>query len=303
MIEKNSGRREDILLNVILLLYIASVWAFTFIFVKVEEQTVPPIIIMAGRAIIAFFCLLIASLILKKDLLGHKKHIGIFIVFSVLGIVGLWVVLSLGQEYIAAGLASVMVTTVPLLTFIILVFVMRAERFNVIGLGGLLAGALGIVLVISIKEILSGSSTIEGFVLIGSGFIMFAVNGILVGKWAKGIDPVITTTYILGIGGVMLLAIAYIFESPLKFPLTLENVWSEIALGVVCTASGYFGYYYLIHKAGAYFSSFIFYFLPVFGLLAGYLLLHEMVTITQVLGVLLIFAGVYVINWEKLKKG
>jgi drug/metabolite transporter (DMT)-like permease len=289
--------------HVVLLLYIACVWAFTFIFVKIEEQTVPPIIIMAGRALIAFFCLFMASIILKKDLRGHIKHIGIFIVFSILGIVGLWVVLSLGQEYIAAGLASVMVTAVPLLTFIILVFVMRTERFSLIGVGGLLMGALGIVLVISIKEILAGGSTLEGFLLIGSGFVMFAINGILVGKWAKGIDPVITTTYILGIGSVMLLALSYIFESPLKFPLTKENILSEIALGVICTASGYFGYYYLIHKAGTYFSSFIFYFIPVFGLLAGYLILDEMVTMTQVLGVLLIFAGVYVINWEKFKKG
>jgi drug/metabolite transporter (DMT)-like permease len=289
--------------HVVLLLYIACVWAFTFIFVKIEEQTVPPIIIMAGRALIAFFCLFMASIILKKDLRGHIKHIGIFIVFSILGIVGLWVVLSLGQEYIAAGLASVMVTAVPLLTFIILVFVMRTERFSLIGVGGLLMGTLGIVLVISIKEILAGGSTLEGFLLIGSGFVMFAINGILVGKWAKGIDPVITTTYILGIGSVMLLALSYIFESPLKFPLTKENILSEIALGVICTASGYFGYYYLIHKAGTYFSSFIFYFIPVFGLLAGYLILDEMVTMTQVLGVLLIFAGVYVINWEKFKKG
>jgi drug/metabolite transporter (DMT)-like permease len=289
--------------HVVLLLYIACVWAFTFIFVKIEEQTVPPIIIMAGRALIAFFCLFMASIILKKDLRGHIKHIGIFIVFSILGIVGLWVVLSLGQEYIAAGLASVMVTAVPLLTFIILVFVMRTERFSLIGVGGLLMGALGIVLVISIKEILAGGSTLEGFLLIGSGFVMFAINGILVGKWAKGIDPVITTTYILGIGSAILLALSYIFESPLKFPLTKENIWSEIALGVICTASGYFGYYYLIHKAGTYFSSFIFYFIPVFGLIAGYLVLDEMVTMTQVLGVLLIFAGVYVINWEKFKKG
>lgn len=287
--------------HVILLLYIACVWAFTFIFVKIEEATVPPITIMAGRALIAFFCLFIVSVILKKDLRGHLKHMGKFLVFALLAIVGLWVTLSIGQEYIAAGLASVMVTTVPLLTFIILVFFLRDEKFSLIGLGGLLMGAIGIVLVISVKEIMAGGSTLEGFLLIGAGFVMFAVNGILVGKWAKGIDPVITTTYILGIGSVILLALAYIFESPLTFPLTGKNIWSEIALGVICTASGYFGYFYLIHKAGTYFASFIFYFLPVFGLLAGYLLLHEMVSMMQILGVLLIIIGVYIINWEKAR--
>lgn len=288
------------LFNVILLLYIACVWAFTFIFVKVEEVAhVGPLTIIAGRAIIAFLCLFIASLILKKDLLGNFKHIGKFFVFTLLGIVGLWVTLSEGQEYINAGLASVMVTTVPLLTFIILVFVLRDEKFSWVGVGGLVLGFIGIVLVVELKNILAGGTTAGGFLLIGSGFVMFAVSGILIGRWARNIDPVVSTTYLLGLGGIILLALAYIFESPLTFPITKKNVLSELGLGILSTASGYFGYYYLLHKAGTYFSTFIFYFIPVFGLLAGYLVLGEMVNMTQILGVLLIIGGVYVINWEK----
>ena len=288
--------------NVILLLYIAAVWAFTFIFIKIEEVAhVGPLTIIAGRAIIAFICLFIASLILKKDLLGHFKHIGKFLVFTLLGIVGLWVTLAEGQEYINAGLASVMVTTVPLLTFIILVFVLRDERFSWIGVGGLILGVIGIVLVVELKNILAGGTTLGGFLLIGSGFVMFAVSGVLIGRWAKGIDPVITTTYLLGLGGIILFALAYIVESPLRFPLTEKNIWSELGLGVISTASGYFGYYYLIHKAGTYFSTFIFYFIPVFGLVAGYFVLGEMVALTQILGVLLIIGGVYIVNWEKVR--
>ncbi len=288
------------LFNVILLLYIACVWAFTFIFVKVEEvANVGPLTIIAGRAIIAFLCLFIASLILKKDLLGNFKHIGKFLIFTLLGIVGLWVTLSEGQEYINAGLASVMVTTVPLLTFIILVFVLRDERFSWVGVGGLVLGFIGIVLVVELKNILAGGTTAGGFLLIGSGFVMFAVSGILIGRWARNIDPVVSTTYLLGLGGIILLALAYIFESPLTFPITKKNVLSELGLGILSTASGYFGYYYLLHKAGTYFSTFIFYFIPVFGLLAGYLVLGEMVNMSQILGVLLIISGVYVINWEK----
>ena len=290
--------------HVILLLYIAAVWAFTFIFVKVEEVAhVGPITIIAGRAIIAFLCLFIVSLILKKDLLGNIKDLWKFLVFTLLGIVGLWVTLAEGQEFIAAGLASVMVTTVPLLTFIILVFVLRDEKFSWIGVGGLLLGVIGIVLVVELKNILAGGTTLGGFLLIGSGFVIFAVCGVLIGRWAKNIDPVITTTYLLGLGGIMLLALAYIFESPIAFPLTKKNVLSELGLGIISTASGYFGYYYLIHKAGTYFSTFIFYFIPVFGLLAGYLVLGEMVAMTQILGVLLIIAGVYIVNWEKVRKG
>jgi len=78
---------------------------------------------------------------------------------------------------------------------------------------------------------------------------------------------------------------------------------SELALGVICTASGYFGYYYIIHRAGVFFSSITFYFIPVFGVVAGMLILGEKVTVSQVIGIIVVFSGVYLINREKFKKG
>ena len=290
------------LTNFALVLYIAFVWAFTFIFLKMEEADVPPITIMAGRSIIGFVCLFAVSLITKKDLIGHFKHIGIFLVFAILGIVTLWLGLAFGQEYVSAGIASVMVTITPLITFVILVFMLREEKFSIVGLIGLLIGVVGIALVVGIDNILSGGATLKGVLLIGGGFAFFGINGVLVGKWAKGIDPVITSTYYLLLAGIILTVLAFVFESPEKIPWTVDNILEELAIGVICTASGYFGYYYLIHRAGAFFSSLIFYFIPIFGMLAGFLLLSEKADISQVVGVATIIVGVYLINREKFKK-
>jgi drug/metabolite transporter (DMT)-like permease len=268
-----------------------------------EEANVPPITIMAGRAIIAFVCLLLVALITKKDLIEHFKHIGKFLVFAILGIVVLWLGLAFGQEYVTAGIGSVMVTITPLLTYIIIVLILKEEKFSISGLVGLLVGVAGIVLVVGVENIIQGGATLKGVLLIGGGFMFFAINGVLVGKWAKHIDPVITSTYYLLIAGIILTALAFIIESPETVPWTVDNYLEELAIGVICTASGYFGYYYLIHKAGAFFSSLIFYFIPIFGMLAGFLLLHEKVLISQVIGVALIIAGVYLVNRAKLIKG
>jgi len=240
---------------------------------------------------------------MRKDLRGHVRYIGTFLIFAILGITVLWIGLGFGQEYVTAGLASVMVTTVPLLTFVILVFILRQERFSVLGLVGFIIGIAGIALVIGINNILEGGSTVKGVLMIGGGFVFFAVNGILVGKMAKGIDPVITTAYFLALASVILWALAFIFESPLQVPWTKDNFLSELALGVICTASGYFGYYYIIHRAGVYFSSLIFYFIPIFGLLSSFLILKEKVAISQMIGVAVVLIGVYLINREKFKKG
>ena len=223
--------------------------------------------------------------------------------FAILGIVTLWLGLGFGQEDVSAAIGSVMVTITPLITFVILVLMLREEKFSIVGLIGLLIGVVGIALVVGIDNILSGGATLKGVLLIGGGFLFFAINGVLVGKWAKGIDPVITSTYYLLLAGIILTVLAFVFESPENIPWTVDNILEELAIGVICTASGYFGYYYLIHKAGAFFSSLIFYFIPIFGMLAGFVVLKEKVTLSQVLGVLTILIGVYLINREKFHKG
>lgn len=288
--------------NVIILLTVAALWAFTFIFVKVEEQDITPITIMAGRAIIAFFGILTVTLITKQDLRGHLKEWWKFVFFAVFGTAVLWVFLGLGQEEVSAGLASVMPTLAPLLTFVILVLILREEPFSFQGLIGLLIGVVGIILVVGIHEVMSGGGTAKGFLFILLGFAFFAINGIMVGKWAKKIHPLVTSTYFLFFAALILTALAFIFEKPTELPWTVDNYLEELALGIFCTGAGYYGYYYLIHRAGAYFSSFIFYFIPIFGMVAGYLLLKEHYTLLQIVGVPIVFFGVYLINSEKFKK-
>lgn len=289
--------------NVVILLTIAFLWAFTFIFVKVEEANITPITIMAGRAIIAFAGILAVTLITKQDLRGHLKDWWKFVVFSIMGITVLWVFLGLGQEEVSAGIASVMPTLTPLLTFVILVFILREEPFSFGGLIGLIIGILGIVLVVGIHDVMTGGGTAKGFAFILLGFAFFAINGILVARWAKHIHPLVTSTYFLFFASIILWTLAFMFEDPTGLPWTVDNYLEELALGIFCTGAGYYGYYYLIHKAGAYFSSFIFYFIPIFGMLAGFLLLKEHYTLLQVAGVPIVFFGVYLINREGFKKG
>ena len=101
-------------------------------------------------------------------------------------------------------------------------------------------------------------------------------------RWLGKVDPIITTLYLIFYGALMLTALAFIFEHPVQVPWTMDTIASELALGVICTASSYFGYFYLIKNAGAFFASFIFYFLPIFGLLEGRIFRAEAVSITQI---------------------
>ncbi len=290
------------LLNFLALIYVSIAWGSAFVLIKFAEETIAPLTVQAGRCLVGFLALLILSLVLRRDIAGHAKHWFAFLVFALLGIVILWITVAFGEKYISAGLATVMVTVSPLVTFIITVFITRTEKFSIVGVLGLVVGVVGLVLVVGVDNILGGSSILIGSLLIILGFSVFAVNGILAPRLASGTDPIVSSAYYTGMATVFLWIFAFIFESPLKTELTLTNSAAEIVMGVFSFASGFVVYYWLLNKAGAFFSSMTFYLMPVVGIVGGFLMFREKITVTQVAGILVVFVGVYLINREKFRK-
>lgn len=277
-------------------------WGSAFVLIKYTEETMGPMVVQAGRCTIGFLALLIISLILKRDLVGHAKYWFAWLVFAILGIVFLWVTVAFGEVYITAGLTSVLVTVSPLVTFIITVFFLRTERFSVNGVVGLVVGVVGLVLVVGLKNILGGSATLIGAALIISGFTVFAINGIIAPRLVTGADPLASSTYYTGFATAILWVIAFIVEDPMSTQLTLQNMTAEIIMGVFSFASGFVVYYWLLNRAGPFFSSMTFYLIPIVGIVGGFLLLGEKITMIQVGGMLVVFVGVYLINRAKFKK-
>lgn len=287
--------------NILALIFVSAGFGFAFVLIKFAEQTIPPLTLQSSRATIGFFSLLVISLMLGKDIRGHARHWFAFLIFAVLGIAYLWIVTGLGEEYISAGLTSVLVSVTPMVTFMITVFITRTEKFSLTGLTGLIIGVVGLIVLIGIDNILSGGSTLAGVLLIVSGFAVFAVNGVLAPRLATGTDPVVATTYYTGIAIVIMWVVAFIYEKPLQSSLNTESLLAEIVMGVFCFAAAFVVYYWLLGRAGAFFSSLIFYFVPIMGVLGSFIILGEKITYSQILGMIVVFLGVYLINRKKIK--
>jgi len=288
-------------LNLVLLVTVAAGFGIAYVFIKLGEQSIAPITEMAGRASVAFICLLIVSLILRKDLLAHIKDLWRFLVFGILSAVLLYLGLAFGEEYTAAGVSSVMVSSVPLLTFIIMVFILREKSFSITGMVGLIIGIIGLILVVGIHNVMHGGSTLIGVLILLSGFVSFTINGVLVPKIGKGIDPIITTTYLLGWAAIILLVLAFLFESPLTTPITSDNILIELGLGIISTAFAVLGYYVLIKRADPFFASISLYLVPVFGVVLSFFILGERVDRLQIVGIAVVLLGVYLINRANFK--
>ena len=288
--------------NVLLLLLVSIIWGIAFAVLKIAEYDFKAITVMACRCSIGFIILLIVSIAQKRDIRGNLKHIWIFMIFSILGIVVCWILLAEGLEYTSASIGSIMDATIPIFTYAILLFILRTEKFEVLGVTGLIIALVGLFFVVGYKKVLGGESTALGIILLTGSFFSFALNAIIMERRAKGIDVVVTTTYVLGISSVLLWLIAIATERPLASRMNDIDILSELYLGVLVSGGGYFIYYYLIQKAGAYFTSTMFYLIPVFGVIGGAVLLHEDISYKQMLGMFVVFIGVYLVNRQKFKK-
>ena len=291
------------LANAAALLFVSFAWGTAFVFIKYAEETVSPLTVQSVRATIGFFALLLLTLLLKKDIRGHARHWFAFLVFAILGVAYLWIVVGLGQVYISAGLTSVLVTVAPMVTFIITVFFLKSEPFSIRGVAGLVIGIIGLVLVVGINNILAGGSTLKGALLIVSGFAVFGINGVIAPRLARGTDTFVSTTYYVGMAVVIMWVFAFVFEKPLESSFSENFILAEIYMGLVCFAAAFVVYYWLLNRAGAFFSSLTFYLVPVMGVLGSYVFLGEKVSLIQIVGILIVFLGVYLINNKKIKKG
>lgn len=286
--------------NFLILIYLAAAWGGAFSLMKYNLRTIGPITEMAARALVAFAALLVLSLILKKDLRAAAKNWFGYLVFALLGIVQLWLADSFGLEYISPGLASVLVSVAPLTTFVITALILRDEKTTVFNVAGLLIGLVGLVLVIGVENIVSDGTALLGVVLVVGGFMLFAVNGVLAPRLVESGDPIIATTYYMGIGAVILVALAFMLEAPAQMKWGVDNISVELVLGVIPTAGGFVGFYYLIKNAGPFFASTTFYLMPVFGMLAAVLFMGEKTGVYQIVGIGVVIAGLYLINREKV---
>ncbi len=287
--------------NVLLLILVSMTWGIAFAVLKIAEYDFKAITVMACRCSIGFIILLIVSIAQKRDIRGNLKHFWMFLLFSLLGIVVCWILLAEGLEYTSASIGSIMDASIPIFTYAILLFILRTEKFEVLGITGLIVALVGLFFTVGYKKILAGDSTTLGFILLTGSFFSFALNAIIMERIAKGIDVVVTTTYVLGISSVLLWLIAIVTERPLASRISDIDLLSEFYLGVLVSAGGYFIYYYLIQKAGAYFTSMMFYMIPIFGVIGGALLLKEKISYNQMLGMVVVFIGLYIVNREKFK--
>jgi drug/metabolite transporter (DMT)-like permease len=185
-----------------LLALLALLWGSSYLFLKVAVTEIPPVTLIARRVTGAVGFLLVVMRIRSETLPRDWHTRRMLLQQAFFNSIGAWTVLAWGQQFVDAGLASVLNSTSPIFVFLFTALVTRHEPLGGRKLAGVFIGFFGVVLIV-------GVTTLRGFGSMGvaSQSYLRAGVGVVLGLLLLGetLSPSVATGLVAAIIGVALI--------------------------------------------------------------------------------------------------
>ncbi len=282
--------------NYVVLVLLGLIWGSSFVFFKLGVNEMPPAMVAGGRLVSG---LLLLSLALRLKGRGLPKERELWARLAVVGLLNNcvpWVLIPWGEQYISSALASILNATMPLFTVLIAHVATQDDRLTWRKLAGIVIGFVGVVILIGadLQDLTSASA--QGDLAVLAASLSYAVAAVYARRNLRGHDHTVLATGQLSMGllfttPLMLLSLGE--WRGLPSPTALGAV---AALGVLGSGLAYIMYYWLIERASASQVSLVTYLLPVTAVFWGAFLLNEVLGVNTFAGLVLIGAGIFLVN-------
>jgi len=272
----------------LLFIAISIFWGIPYLFIKIAVRELDPAVVVFARAAIAAVVLLPLAA-RGKMLRPLLRHWRLLILFSLIHMVGPFLLISYGEQHISSSLASLLIAASPLLVALIALGFTKSERVNGLRLVGLLIGMGGLVVLLGFD--IGG----DGQQWLGVTFVLLAATGYAIGPLLlkhsslAELPRLAVAVAECTIATIVLLPVA-VLRAPTSIP-SIDVITSLLVLGLVCTAIALPTFFALIAEVGASRGIVITYVNPAVSVLLGVTILREPLTIAIIAGFLLIIAG------------
>ncbi|WP_411347843.1 DMT family transporter [Paenibacillus sp. WLX2291] len=286
--------------TLLLVLFLVSIWGINWPLTKMVLPDVPPLLFSGLRTMIGGILLLVLAL-RNRSTLQWKRNWHIYAVLGIFNIIGYYGLQTIGIGYLPAGLFSTIVFLQPVLLGLFS-WMWLGERMYMLKAIGLLCGFAGVAVISSGG--LEGELSPFGIIMAIASALSWAIASAL--SWAIGtiymkkqsnrIDSLWALTMQLLIGGVVLLALGTGTESWQEIHWTAQFTSILLFISVFVIAGGWLVYFKLLNSGEASTVGSYTFAIPVLSNVFSIFLLGEMVTMTLFAGLLLIAAGIGLVN-------
>lgn len=269
-------------------------WSYAFVAGKIGVTHCPPLILLAARFSLAGILILGATLI-RGD--GWSLSWRDAAIFAVLGIANNALYLGLGYtglQSVSAGLGGLIVSANPVFTAA-LAALLLGEGMTWRKAGGLLLGIIGVTLIVW-HRLSVGTDSLHGIVFtlaslasIVAGTILFKLLAPKGSLWiGNGVQNLAA--------GIVLTPVAFTFADvhAIDFTPGLVGAFAFLVLGGSILA--YWLWFHLLKVCGATAASAYHFLMPPLGMLFAYIVLGEHVEARDLLGIIPVALGIYLVT-------
>jgi len=280
------------------LLVLGSLWGASYMFIKIALDDLSPAMVVFGRTALA--ALVLVPLAMRRDALGGLTGaLGVIAVLAVVQVSAPFLLISAGEQEISSSLTGILVSSTPLFTAVLAIWVDREERSSGPRALGLLAGFLGVALLIGLD--LGGSSyALLGGLAVALAGLGYAIGLFIVKRSAVTLAPIGLAAATMTASAVLTAPLAAI-GAPTVAP-SLETVGAMLALGLLGTGVAFAIFNTLIVTIGPARVALVTYIAPVFAVFYGVTLLGETVSLATIAGLVLIVGGSWIAAGQTLPR-
>lgn len=269
-------------------------WASAFSVAKLAIADCPPLLVLTARFLITAVVVLGAAALYRVPWNLSRRDIAIF---ALLGIANQAAYLGLsyvGIKSISSGLAALVISANPVLTAV-LAAVFLNERMTWRKVAGLLLGVGGVAFVVEsrlaggVEHPIGIAFTIAALVSLVGGTILYKTFAPRGGLWiGNGVQSLSA--------GLATLPFAFSFESVADIVPSWRFLASLGYLALFVSVFAYVIWFHLLNVSGATAASSYHFMMPPLGLLFGWLLLGEHVALSDLLGIVPVAIGIYLVT-------
>ena len=273
----------------VLITILGAVWGSAFMFIKIATPELGPIALVNIRLAVAGL-IFIPFLLQKKYLRHFKKNLKNIFILSVVNTALPFSLFAYASLESSSNMLSILNGTTAIMAVVISTIWLKV-KLNSFQIIGVFIGLLGIIVLANPDNVYIST---KGTVFCLSAAFCYALSANYIQKFAYKTNTIVLIGWSLVIASVLLFPLT-IFNLPSQFP-SKNVIFSILWLGIISTGIAFLGYVRLIEKVGAVKTATVAYFIPVFGVIWGYIFLGEPITIQIFLGMILILTGIIFTN-------
>jgi len=292
--------RQPKLLDYILLVLLALIWASAFFNIKIATYSFGPVTIAFLRVFFGAIPVLLLCYYKDIKIEAFSKDWYWFALIGFINLVAPFFLIAYGIKSVQSNLAAILMSTTPLSSTVLGHFYTKNEKFNFIKTFGILIGFSGILYLFS-DNLLIDENNFVSALLILLGSTCYVIGGVLTLKISKKKNENVTGSILIW-ATIILIPLVSFIEQPWNVSPRLDSTISVIYLGLVSTGLAWLLRFRVLVNNGLIFQSQVSYLIPIFGTILSYIFLKELITTKVLISLIAVSVGIYFVRKADNKK-